>query len=86
MVTVFYRNLADYAAWCDEHPDGFVLRAPTSAAPAMLHRAECASIAPKADGRDPTRRLKACALSSTALEQWARARDMRLARCQVCEV
>jgi hypothetical protein len=86
-VLVFYRDAGGYAAWCDEHPHGYVLNLRHHGSATRLHRAECGTISPRGMGRrDPTERQKACATSREALETWARERGEPYGLCPNCDV
>ena len=87
MVVVFYRDRAGYAAWCEEHPSGFVLNVGHKGSPARLHRAECGTVSPHSPRNgDPTLRMKVCAVSRQVLERWAHDRKEAVTLCANCDV
>jgi hypothetical protein len=90
MVTKFVDADADYLAWIEAHPNGFVVnayRVPT-AHYLIIHRASCGTISgtPARGDRWTTEYCKACSLDVGALQDWAKRRTGgELHPCGLCK-
>jgi len=77
---------AEYAAWVNQHPQGFVVNAPKAGWGVMTwHRANCDHIRPDGSTRFVEGQTeKVCSLDPGALVLWAMARGETLNFCLSC--
>jgi len=79
---------AEYAAWVQQHPHGYIVNAPKHGNDNMMwHRASCSYIVPYANQRSVEGdQLKACSTHAGALAVWAKRRSDSegLEYCQEC--
>ncbi len=86
MVILSPTQETEYAAWVQQHPQGFVINASKNGAGAMFwHRADCGTIQPYKDTRlVEGDNLKVCSLDPGALVLWALSRGGMMNFCQEC--
>lgn len=88
MTRTFKDQDDDYLAWCEDHPDGFVVNTTRTCSPSYmkLHRATCRTIN-QLFGRGTQLTgdyIKVCATDLTELDRWASRHGGALDRCGLC--